>query len=352
MKQTAITNAQRTNSLPRWRGFNFLGMFLPPGDKRFSDMRPLPADGFCEKDFALVAELGFDFVRLPLCYWHWSSPEHPEEIRDSALKEIDRAVEWARQYRLHLSLNFHHAPGYCVNEPIRPEPFNLWLDDRAREVFCLHWSRFASRYRDIPSAALSFDLVNEPPGVGHGGMTREHHERVIRDCVKAIRSVDPHRLVIANGLDWGTTPITEFYSLGIAQSCRGYFPVGVSHFRAYWCDRDIIDPPRWPGASHIEEKDIGPEELARFYQPWAAAVQEGVGIHCGEMGCWNQTPHTVAMAWMRDLLGILHQREIGWALWNFRGSFGILDSARADVRYERWRGYLLDREMLELLQCH
>jgi endoglucanase len=39
-------------------------------------------------------------------------------------------------------------------------------------------------------------------------------------------------------------------------------------------------------------------------------------------------------------------------LWNFRGGFGILDSGRADVAYEDWRGHRLDREYLELLRSH
>ena len=42
----------------------------------------------------------------------------------------------------------------------------------------------------------------------------------------------------------------------------------------------------------------------------------------------------------------------GWALWNFRGGFGVLDSQRSDVTYETWEGHPLDRAMLELLQKH
>ena len=41
---------------------------------------------------------------------------------------------------------------------------------------------------------------------------------------------------------------------------------------------------------------------------------------------------------------------MGWALWNLRGSIGILDSERADVEYEDYEGHKLDRKMLELLQ--
>ena len=53
---------------------------------------------------------------------------------------------------------------------------------------------------------------------------------------------------------------------------------------------------------------------------------------------------------MRDFLSLWKQTGWGWALWCFRGSFGILDSQRKDVRYENWRGHKLDRKMLELLR--
>ena len=76
----------------------------------------------------------------------------------------------------------------------------------------------------------------------------------------------------------------------------------------------------------------------------------GVGVHCGEMGCYNKTSHEVALAWMRDLLQVLKHYNIGYALWSFRGSFGILDSGRNDVEYEDFRGHKLDRKMLNLLQ--
>ncbi len=41
---------------------------------------------------------------------------------------------------------------------------------------------------------------------------------------------------------------------------------------------------------------------------------------------------------------------MGWALWELRGGYGVLDSNRPDVEYEDFRGHKLDRKMLELLQ--
>jgi endoglucanase len=77
--------------IPRWRGFNLTQMV--------SSERSRP---YLESDFALLAELGFDFVRLPLSYWCWSDPEHWERVDEQALVHIDRAIALAGQYGIHV----------------------------------------------------------------------------------------------------------------------------------------------------------------------------------------------------------------------------------------------------------
>jgi hypothetical protein len=84
-------------------------------------------------------------------------------------------------------------------------------------------------------------------------------------------------------------------------------------------------------------------------EPWVKLRDSGVGVMVGEWGCHNQTPHAVVLAWMRDCLANWQRAGFGWALWNLRGSFGMLDSERKDVTYENFRGHKLDRQMLELL---
>jgi endoglucanase len=52
----------------------------------------------------------------------------------------------------------------------------------------------------------------------------------------------------------------------------------------------------------------------------------------------------------KKFLAILTEHGIGLSVWNLRGSFGIVDSDRKDVKYEDFHGYKLDRKLLELLQ--
>ncbi len=86
------------------------------------------------------------------------------------------------------------------------------------------------------------------------------------------------------------------------------------------------------------------------YAPWREAAAAGVGVIMGEAGVYRHTPHAVALRWLDDVLGTAQEAGWGWALWEFRGGFGVLDSGRRDVAYEAWEGHQLDRALLELLQ--
>jgi endoglucanase len=263
-------------------------------------------------------------------------------------------VAQAQAAGLHVSLNLHRAPGYCINAGF-VEPFNLWRDAEALEAFCAHWSMWADRYRECSPRMLSFDLLNEPSL--RDDMNNQFGERkplppatyyrVAKAACEAIRRHKPDALIIADGNNGGHTAVPELADLGVAQSCRGYTPFSLSHYKAPWVHRapDASPPPRWPGG---EEADRA--YLASFYRPWFDLVDQGVGVHCGECGAYKHTPHAAFLAWFSDLVGVLAERDVGFALWEMRGSFGILDSDRADVEYEDWYGYALDRRLLELLR--
>jgi aryl-phospho-beta-D-glucosidase BglC (GH1 family) len=273
------------------------------------------------------------------------------------LEEIDRLISMAHKYNLHVSLNLHRAPGYCINAGFH-EPFNLWKDIEAQEAFYAHWNMWARRYKEISSSKLSFDLVNEPAYIEDmndqyakkGPVPGDIYRKVAQGASKAIWSVTPDRLIVADGNGGGSYVIPELADLNIAQSCRAYHPGVVSHYQASWVYKDpsLAPKPVWPGT--IDGKYYGRENLEQFYKPWIELVEKGVGVHCGEGGCYNKTPHNVFLAWFGDILDILTKSNIGYALWNFRGDFGILDSRRTDIEYTDWHGHKLDSKLLELLK--
>lgn len=84
--------------------------------------------------------------------------------------------------------------------------------------------------------------------------------------------------------------------------------------------------------------------------PWIEFTDKGGSVMVGEWGAFRETPHDVVLRWAEDCLRNWQDAEWGWALWNFRGTFGVLDSQREDVDYEDFQGHQLDRKMLELLR--
>lgn len=323
------------SKLPPWRGFNLLEKFT----RRAGGNPP-----FSEEDFAWTAEWGFDFVRLPMSYLCWAEATDWLELKEEELKHIDQAIEFGRQHRVHVNLNFHRAPGYCVNPP--PEPLDLFHDEKALEASAHHWGQFARRYKGLPNSQLSFDLLNEPKD-----LPEDDYFRVVQRLVQAIRAEDPKRLVIADGLRWGNKPVERLIPLGVAQSTRGYQPMRISHHKASWVGGQNWPEPAWP--LKLREGDVWDKDRLRREQiePWKQLAARGVGVHVGEWGAFNHTPHAVALAWMRDCLDLWREAGWGWALWNLRGAFGVVDSNRADVAYEDFRGHKLDRRMLELLKA-
>ncbi|MFO0929027.1 MAG: cellulase family glycosylhydrolase [Gemmataceae bacterium] len=318
--------------LPRWRGFNLL--------EKFNHDHAKP---FVETDFAWMAEWGFDFVRLPMSYRCWTDKRDWTKLREPALKDVDQAVEYGKKHGIHVNINFHRAPGYCVNPPA--EPKSLWKDDEALDTCAAHWAAFARRYQGVPNERVSFDLLNEP-----GDIKEADYVRVVRRLVEAIRKEDPNRLVIADGLKWGTQAVPGLADLKIAQSTRGYQPMQISHYKAGWIrGSDKWPEPTWPLKEGKRLFDRA--ELRRRIEPWQALQKRGVGVHAGEWGAFSHTPHPVVLAWMHDQLAVWKEADWGWALWNFRGGFGILDSGRKDVKYESYRGHQLDRAMLDLLRA-
>lgn len=335
--------APGTPPFPRYRGFNLLAKFSGSGPRR----------KFEEEDMEIMAEWGFDFARIPMSYWSWGSKDDWTFIDEQIIEDIDDVIEMGRQYNIHINLNFHRVPGYCINGR-EQEPADLFDDtpekmQKALDAAVYHWKYFARRYKGIPSSRLSFDLINEPPK-----MTDEtRYVEIVRALVAGIREEDPGRLIVADGKDIGRTPVFGIIDLGLVQSTRGYDPMSVSHYTATWVPKDefeTFNPPTWPLLGDDGKLWDKAALKAKLIDTWQTLVDQGIGVHVGEWGCYNKTPHDVALRWMRDILSLWRDAGWGHAMWNLKGDFGVLNSRRADVRYETYKGHQLDRKMLELLR--
>jgi endoglucanase len=360
-----LSQVPATNPLPRWRGFNLMDFFNPY--KRITNKSNLMLT--TEDDLKWMADWGFNFVRIPMAYPSYIkfdnngdknkhiTADEVIQFDEKAIERVDKLIESANKQNLHVSLNLHRAPGFCINAGFY-EPYNLWKDKEAQDALYAHWGMWAKRYKGISTESLSFDLLNEPCAPKDMNdqysekppVDGEIYRKVAKGCLDVILKENDKRIVVADGNGGGSLVTPELTDLPLAQSCRGYYPHYISHYRASWVWKNPDDSPavEWPGV--INGETFNRQKLETFYKPWIDLVKRGVGVHCGECGCYHETPHEVFLRWFEDQLSIFTENNIGYALWNFRGDFGIMDSKRKDVIYKNWHGHQLDEKMLNLLQ--
>lgn len=244
--------------LPRWRGFNLLEFFgIGSGPEA---LQPKP---FNEDDFRWMADWGFDFARIPMNFQLWIVNKDPFTVDESVIEKLDDLLRLGETYRIHVSLNFHTAPGYRIGAK-RVPPGNLWKDQKALDAFCFHWSYFAKRYKGIPSSRLSFDLVNEPPDLSKE-MTLNDYIRVTTTATNAIRAVDPDRLVIADGYGVGVaSPVNSLRRLALRRAPVPTTPIASA---------TISRPGRMGCITHALS---GPNPMAGIAPSWKNSTNHGL----------------------------------------------------------------------------
>jgi aryl-phospho-beta-D-glucosidase BglC (GH1 family) len=293
-----------------------------------------------------MAKYKFNFLRLPLDYRYWM-PNLNNPPLESFLDVIDGYVHESISRGIHISINLHRAPGYCING-WEKESTNLWSDELPQKAFETLWKTLATKYQGRFKNQMSFDLVNEPPDIGQRGFTRDIHEKVIRKVTNAIHAIDSDRIVVINGLAGGHLAMPELADLSVVHSGRGYQPMLVSHYQAEWWDGSKGMPvPTYPCEYNGQWWDF--DALWEFYGPWRDVQAKGRPIHIGEFGCYKYTDNEVALKWFRDLFEIYRRSGWGYSLWEFDGNFGIANHNRPGVRYESFEGLNVDRQLLDLM---
>lgn len=348
---------------PRWYGFNLLEYFsIDPDWMKYFPYKD--NSHFQEDDLRWMSDWGFNWVRLPMDYRFWTDPNDRMKIDDKRVELIDRAIRLGQKYRVHVNISLHHAPGECILNGMSAKQTGIhvtsgktsvYTDRATLEAFVHQWTYFATRYKGISNRDLSFNLVNEPLEKGTLLQQGERdYVRVAKTAIAAVRAIDRTRLLITDGYPVGTQPIPGLFDTGILQSAHDYVPALVTHYGIPWGPPQAQignEPvPTWP-LKNAQGKIIEDRQtLEARFRPWGELAQHGIPIHFGELGCGNHTPPHAAYAWYSDTLDMIGGLRSGWALWNFRGPFGILDTNRAGTRYKNWHGHQLDFTLLNILQ--
>ena len=150
------------------------------------------------------ANFGFNSARIKVDYESLFN-EDVTQVDLAGLQALDSLVATAIAYNLHLNICFTTLPGrtaFNYLDYTSQGDFDLFLNPEKQEQADRLWTLIAERYRDVPSAVLSFtpfwealskDLSTGLPFEDYGP---EDVDKYLIRVIQVIREADPDRLVI------------------------------------------------------------------------------------------------------------------------------------------------------------
>lgn len=139
-----------------------------------------------EADFAAIAELGFDLVRLPI--------NHTLLDDEAGWAFLDAALAMAEAHELRVVIDMHAAPGGQADIfTADPDDTLLWEEQTFQDGLVGDWAAIAGRYADRGVIA-GYDLLNEPDPPEPGDLL-DLYARIL----EVVRAADSEHLVFIEG---------------------------------------------------------------------------------------------------------------------------------------------------------
>lgn len=290
-----------------------------------------------DADIALMAQLGFDNVRLSIDAEPLVRGFSGHDSSDF-IGRLDHAVDQML------------AKGMAVQIDIHPESdYKKAVSTSGEGVdrFVMLWRKLAAHYADRNPDLIFFEIMNEPE-------ERDAYRwlGVQARAAAAIREVAPNNTIIAAGANWsGLGDLLMQQPLrdgNVIYTFHFYEPMQFTHQGASWTGtwpaltHQIPYPPTDESlqASLAEVPDARSKyELEQYWldhwdarrikmQMDAAAAwgkKNDVPVTCNEFGVHRPVaPADSRMRWIHDVRTALEADGIGWTMWDYRGGFGVV----------------------------
>ena len=292
-----------------------------------------------DADIALMAQLGFDSVRLsidpvPLEQY----PRGADGLNGEFVARLDHAVDTMLAAGLAVQIDLHPEENYKLQ--LRSGNDQI---DRMTSL----WRRLAAHYASRDTDRIFFEILNEPE-VGDAYRWAGIQARV----AAAIREVAPKNTLIATGPNFSDIqdlltqhPLADG---NVIYNFHFYDPHEFKHQGAgwgvpWWSYTHGIPYPATEGSMAELLKEL-PEAANRFdlerywLDHWDAhrirllideaaawGHSNNVPLLCNEFGAYRQfTEAPSRMNWLHDVRTALEADGIGWTMWDYRGGFGVV----------------------------
>lgn len=289
-------------------------------------------------DVALIKSMGFDHVRLSVNPQPMMANHPPDEISTEYFGYLDAAVKMILDQGLSVVIDLH---------PDSDFKSRLAKEDSFVQEFADFWRALAEHYSAWDAERVFFEIMNEPEFTD-----RYRWYGVQARLAAAIRERAPKHTIIAAGARWSNDDELVFLEPlrdpNVIYNFHFYEPHIFTHQGATWGAYfwHWVKGLHYPSSPESAAKVAAgvPDAVDRLavirygQDHWDAmridaditqvaewAQHNQVPVVCNEFGVYRAyaDPNDRA-AWIRDVRTTLERHGMGWTLWDYSGSFGVV----------------------------
>ena len=282
--------------------------------------------------------MGFDHVRLSVNPQPMFNAREPNKIPPEYLVSLDAAVKMILDHGLAVVIDLHPESDFKAQ---------LAKDDDSVEQFADFWRALAAHYSTWDADRVFLEILNEPEFTD-----RYRWLGVQAKLAAAIREGAPQHTIIAAGARWSDDDELVFqeplHDSNIIYNFHFYEPHIFTHQGATWGAYywHWLRGLKYPSSPESAERAAAlvPDEVDRLQvirygrDHWDAARIESeikqaaewarrreVPLVCNEFGVYREysDPQDRA-AWLHDVRTAFERNGIGWTMWDYSGSFGVV----------------------------
>jgi endoglucanase len=309
------------------------GLEAPPGQDWGAHYTP--------NDLRHIRAQGFDHVRLPIGWHHYTGPVPEFRLGPEIFARADELIQAGLRQGLGVIINIHHFDDFTTNP------------QGQRVRFLAIWRQIAAHYARA-SEGLAFELLNEPKDAA----TTEVINPIFAEAIHHIRQIDPKRTIFLGPGRWNSVgELPRLHLPGddrnLIVTVHNYEPFYFTHQGADWAGPDTTltgiifpGPPRrplvpdpklklkrwvldWVERYNTEPIASNPSSPRAFQGAIDQAKEwsddSGRPIHFGEFGCYTRADPDSRAHYYRAFREAAERAGIGWAIWDWKAGFRYWD---------------------------
>ncbi len=263
---------------------------------------------FQERHFRLIAEAGFQHVRVNLHPWRDRKIDDRDVLASEWLETLDWVVKHALETKLLVILDLHEFQAMGRDA------------EGNRKRLMATWKQLSERYQRAPGEVL-FEILNEPNGM----LTPDLWNAYLREALAVIRAANPHRTVVVGPAFWNSVDHLDRLRLPpedrhLIATVHYYKPMSFTHQGASWTGQKNKVGIRW---EQTAEECAAIERDFDKVQTWARRHDRPV--YLGEFGAYDKADMPSRTRYIAFVARQAEKRGWSWGYWQFDGDFIVFD---------------------------